>query len=112
METPRSTDGTPIAYERAGEGPALVLAVGAIADADQVVVDRQNHEAPDGVFTPLITEYFRGSLRAGVGQGTVSGFRVRTWLYARSTNSAQRWASEGSNGTSSQSRETWAGLGR
>jgi len=32
MNTVRSTDGTPIAYERSGEGPALILVLGALCD--------------------------------------------------------------------------------
>lgn len=32
MQTVRSADGTPIAFDRAGEGPALILVAGALQD--------------------------------------------------------------------------------
>jgi hypothetical protein len=32
METTRSADGTVIAYDRAGDGPPLIVAVGAFCD--------------------------------------------------------------------------------
>jgi hypothetical protein len=32
MQAVRSADGTPIAFDRAGDGPALILVVGALQD--------------------------------------------------------------------------------
>ena len=46
METVTSRDGTPIAYERGGEGPPLVLVHGTTSDRstwDLVLPELQNH---------------------------------------------------------------------
>jgi len=97
VETTKSPDGTVIAYERTGDGPLLVVAVGtspvlvlggstsadwfhrtvqetanAVPGARLVMVEGYDHGIPPEVIAPVLTEFFLGTTPAA--QGT-SGFR-------------------------------------
>ena len=74
METTRSADGTVIAYERAGDGPPLVVAVGAFCDrktfvpptaaaiggARLTMVPGHDHMVPAEVIAPVLADFFLG----------------------------------------------------
>lgn len=55
MNLVTSGDGTPIAYDRLGEGPAIILVSGAIQHRRRTV-EGQTHEADPSLLAPHLLE--------------------------------------------------------
>jgi hypothetical protein len=67
MKTVTSRDGTTIAFDRSGQGPAPLLVGGTL---EHRALEGQGHEVSPQALAPVLIEFFKGSEKSEPGRSS------------------------------------------